>query len=798
MPRDLPGARELGISPIETSGEEFVPDVGHIAPDVALLSDASVLAIVQVPGSPFQLEETRERNIRRRQRNELLRNIADDNVTIGAHLVRHAAVPEWRLGIFRSVFAERLLRKYRERLIGLFSNEWFLTVIVSPRFRPGRALRRRLSFHRPPATAGEGTIRQLDATLAAVMAYLGPSGARRLGYREEGGYLHSEIAEARRLILTGEWQPVPLVSGSLGASIYTARTSCGTRAIRIDTLGGPRFAKIIALREYPAKTRTGQLSHLLGFDAPFVLSQTFRCHSRPRAHSDLYFKRTRMANAWDVQHQAMEGLDEAMEDVASGDVVHGDHNLTLAVFADDLKALNRTASAAGTIISKAGAVPVAEDGNSFAAFWSQLTGNPEWMAARSGVISTRNLTALASFEGFPAGEARGYWGTPVIRFATSGGTAFAYHPHVGDVGHTLFVGRTGVGKTLTMNLLVAALEQAMAPAGGSVVYFDKDRGSELLIRSTGGTYLALRSGEASGLAPLCGLANTPANRAFLEEWIAALMQLDGRGQLAPETIRRLSRGVARQLRLPPEQRRIGAVRAFLGFEEGGDGERLDIWTRDGALGWVFDNDHDEVRLDTPLVGFDMTALLEHRACPAVGAYLLHRIRDLMDGRRLAVVCDECRFYLLNPLFSRMIEDFALTMRKKEGMLWLAAQQPEHITGSDIGASLISQCQTMFLFPSRTADPAQYMDKLGCSPAMFRAITEEMPVAAYRSVLIKRETGSVIAKIELMDMDEEIAVLSGREATTRLVPSIREAVGDDPERFVAEFLTRYRAAKEEAR
>jgi type IV secretion system protein VirB4 len=167
----------------------------------------------------------------------------------------------------------------------------------------------------------------------------------------------------------------------------------------------------------------------------------------------------------------------------------------------------------------------------------------------------------------------------------------------------------------------------------------------------------------------------------------------------------------------------------------------------------------------------------------------------MDGRRLAVVCDECRFYLLNPLFSRMIEDFALTMRKKEGMLWLAAQQPEHITGSDIGASLVSQCQTMFLFPSRTADPMQYIDKLGCSPAMFRAITEEMPVAPYRSVLIKRETGSVIVNIELTDMDEEIAVLSGREATTRLVPAIREAVGDDPDRFAAEFLARYRAAKQ---
>jgi type IV secretion system protein VirB4 len=239
------------------------------------------------------------------------------------------------------------------------------------------------------------------------------------------------------------------------------------------------------------------------------------------------------------------------------------------------------------------------------------------------------------------------------------------------------------------------------------------------------------------------------------------------------------------------------VRAFLGFEENGDGERLDIWTRDGALGWVFDNDVDEVSLGAPLVGFDMTAILEHQACPAVGAYLLHRIRDLMDGRRLAVICDECRFYLLNPLFSAMIEDFALTLRKKEGMLWLAAQQPEHITGSGIGASLISQCQTMFLFPSRTADPEQYIDKLGCTPAMFRAITEQMPTEKFRSVLIKRDCGSVIVKIELTGMYDEIAVLSGREATTRLIPAIREAVGDEPGRFVAEFLARYRATNKEA-
>jgi type IV secretory pathway VirB4 component len=82
-----------------------------------------------------------------------------------------------------------------------------------------------------------------------------------------------------------------------------------------------------------------------------------------------------------------------------------------------------------------------------------------------------------------------------------------------------------------MNLLVCALEQVMH--GGAIVYFDKDRGSELMIRATGGTYLTLRSGEASGLAPLRGLSETAANRTFLEQWLAALMQLDGARRATP-------------------------------------------------------------------------------------------------------------------------------------------------------------------------------------------------------------------------------------------------------------------------
>jgi type IV secretion system protein VirB4 len=78
-----------------------------------------------------------------------------------------------------------------------------------------------------------------------------------------------------------------------------------------------------------------------------------------------------------------------------------------------------------------------------------------------------------------------------------------------------------------------ALKNAISGSRGSVVFFDKDRGGELLVRATGGTYLELRRGVASGMAPLRGLKNTHENRDFLRGWIIALIQSDGKGTLSP-------------------------------------------------------------------------------------------------------------------------------------------------------------------------------------------------------------------------------------------------------------------------
>jgi len=50
-------------------------------------------------------------------------------------------------------------------------------------------------------------------------------------------------------------------------------------------------------------------------------------------------------------------------------------------------------------------------------------------------------------------------------------------------------------------------------------------------------------------------------------------------------------------------------------------------------------------------------------------------------------CDEFRAYLLNPMFAAVVDRFLLTVRKNNGMLILATQQPEHVLESKLGSSL---------------------------------------------------------------------------------------------------------------
>lgn len=92
-----------------------------------LLRDGSVLAMGHVKGVPFELEEPAVRNGRKRNLNTVLRNIADDNVTVSTHMIRHPDVPDLPETDFRSDFA----RKCRMRIKKECWKDGYIETIIS-------------------------------------------------------------------------------------------------------------------------------------------------------------------------------------------------------------------------------------------------------------------------------------------------------------------------------------------------------------------------------------------------------------------------------------------------------------------------------------------------------------------------------------------------------------------------------------------------------------------------------------------------------------------------------------------
>ena len=141
------------------------------------------------------------------------------------------------------------------------------------------------------------------------------------------------------------------------------------------------------------------------------------------------------------------------------------------------------------------------------AYYAQLPGTPLFRP-RPGDISTLDLADMASLDNFPTGQAGGYWGQSFIRFKTNGLTAFDFISHDEDVGHTIGVGPNGRGKTVFLGLIAAALEPVMGDDGVRLV-IDKDASNKLLIEACGGVHRSIRRNEASGLAPLVALEDSP-------------------------------------------------------------------------------------------------------------------------------------------------------------------------------------------------------------------------------------------------------------------------------------------------
>ena len=787
--------RKAVLKAREVEPDVYLPYVRHVNETVISLSTRALITSIKLDGVSFETAATDDLNDLHAKLNLTLRNVADDRLALWTHLVRRRST-DYPEGSFRSPFAAALDARYRERLQNerLFRNELYLTLV----WHPGRATTDAAAgfFKRLGRAAdasaevdGEALKRLGDAT-RDIVAALKRYGARTLGLVERHGVVFSQTMELLHALASGEWLPTPLPQGPIGPSLYSNRAIFGREALEIRGSGGSRFAGMIGIKEYPASTKPGLLNALLSLPFEFVLTQSFAFLSKADAKTVLTRKQNQLVSARDPAASQIEELSEALDDLESNRFALGDHHLSLIVYAEAPRQLPDHMSLARRALADAGAVVAREDLGLEAAYWAQLPGLFKYRA-RSGAISSRNFASFSPFHTYPSGKPDGnHWGQAVAMLETASGSPFYFSFHHGDLGNTFICGPSGSGKTVVQNFLLSQAERL----GASYVFFDKDRGAEVFVRATGGTYLTLRNGVPTGCAPLKALELTPANLSFLGELIRKLVTPENRPLTVAEE-ERIDSGLRALARLRPQERSLGALRAFLGQQDPeGVGARLERWQQGGPLGWVLDGDKDEIDLESRFVGFDMTDLLDH---PTVRTplmmYLFHRVERLIDGRRLIIDIDEFWKALGDDAFRDLANNKLKTIRKQNGVMVFGTQSPRDALASPIAHTIVEQCPTQIFLPNARGTRSDYVDGFHLTDAEFRLIKEELAPES-RRFLIKQGHNSVVAKLDLTCFDDELAVLSGRTETVELLDRIRAEVGDDSACWLPIFHTERKKTK----
>jgi len=764
-----------------------LPYARHLDETTLITRDGLLIQTLRLDGFPFETVDDAELSYRKQVRESLYRGAANSRLAFYHHIIRRRVTPELD-GAFEDPFCRELDRKWREKLAErqLFVNELFLTLVRRPlQGNAGLVDRLFRSASRAPDTLAQD-VRQLHAVADTLVAALSPYGARVLSTYKSRSGLCSEPCAFLSALATGDMRTVLAPSGDIGQALGDRRLTFGLDAMEFAAAAGkgPTYAAAISIKDYPLRSSPGMLDGVMRLPFEMVMTQSFAFVERQATLDRMGLALRRMRAADDVALIARDELTGARDEMASGRAAYGEHHLSILVKADSLEALNAAAAEAQSALSETGAVATREDINLEPVFWAQFPGNFGYIARRA-LISAGNFSSFAPFHNHPQGSATGnHWGEAISLLETTAFGPYYFNFHNGDLGNFTVIGPSGSGKTVLLTFLAAQAARHRP----KVFYFDKDRGAEIFVRAVRGRYDILRPGEPTGLNPLL-LPDTPANRAFLNDWLARL--LSSHGEIIDAEDRELiSDAIDANFSQPADHRRLKFLRElFIGARKPSAGDlaaRLRAWCEGGEHAWLFDNAEDRVSFEHDVFGFDMTRILDTPVTrtPAM-MYLFHRIEQQLDGEPTLIVVDEGWKALDDEVFVGRVRDWEKTIRKRNGVIGFCTQNASDALESRIGSAIIEQTATQIFFPNPKARRADYIGGFGLSEHEFDLI-RTLPDTS-RCFLIKQADHSVVGRLDLSGMAAELKILAGAERSVRRLDSLRERLGDDPAAWLEAFL-----------
>jgi len=561
-----------------------------------------------------------------------------------------------------------------------------------------------------------------------------------------------------------------------------------------------KFGAMLSIKKYGRETAHVVLDPLYELDVEFILTHSFAPLSRDKALSEISLKRDKLINAEDMGASQIEELSCLEDEIASEQSLLGFHHNSLLLLADSKEELEQALIKATTVYANAGIVVVKETLNQEACFLAQIPGNHHFIT-RASLITTHNFTDFCSLHNYQTGfKDENHLRGAVTVLETSSKTPiyFNYHARGGDKvnpapGHAAIYGATNAGK----NTLVSFLDAQMGRFNNRTFFLDRDRAQQIYVSAYENSSYTVISPKNTTLAmnPF-QLSDTPENRTFLKNFLAELVKKPGEVDVPVDVRELLNESVNyayevldkpfRQLshitkNLPLNFPRWPELRQFLKGDENREA---------GEFGWIFDNDMDSLNLNFDKVGFDVTYLMDKVSTlisTPVYMYLLHIMSQMLDGRLTTFVIDEAWQVFASSFWLKVLGTWVPTIRKLNGHFVFMTQSAETVIQSTIAHIINDNVVTKVIFPNSDALWKSYQ-KLGVSHAEFEVIKNTNPLS--RQFLYKsKNEHSILCRLDLSDLKEELRVFSGNEKTVNLFNDIVREHGLEPKHWLPVFFER---------
>ncbi|MBA2648290.1 MAG: VirB4 family type IV secretion/conjugal transfer ATPase [Legionella sp.] len=736
-------------------------------------------------------------------------------------------------GNFTSDFDRRVDEKYHARFKNkaLFKNDIYLTTLLkgdnSSKAAKGINYLSRLSSYLSPkdlrSLNRNNNLSLLESKVSQLKSQLAPFNPRLLGKNDAQsgtselmGFLSLFVnartsiafknpvfnAPIAQSIADTHKEEVRYPRGHLGQYLSAHRIFFGEYIqFQGATPQDCRFGALLSIKNYGRETAHIVLDPLYELECEFIATHSFAPLARDAALKEIARKRSKLINAEDMGISQIEELSTLEDDIASEKALLGYHHNSLLLLADSIDELNTHILEATRAYAYAGIVMVRETFGIEPMFCAQMPGNHHYIT-RASLITSHNFTDFCSLHNYQTGFKNGnHLSNAVTLLETPSKTPvyFNFHTRGSSTnpapGHTAVFGATNAGK----NTLVAFLDSQMGRYNNRSFFLDRNEAAKIYVLSHKNSSYTVISPDTQNEIKInpFQLADTQENRTFLKSFMAELVKRPGEDDLPSDLAELLNECVNyafdsldirfRQLthivkNLPLQFSRWPELRRFLqaqGLREAGE------------FAWLFDNEFDSLNLNFDKVGFDVTYLMDEVSSlisTPVYMVLLHRMRLCLDGRLTSFIIDEAWGVFNSPFWLKVLDSWVPTIRKLNGHFIFMTQSPETVLLSSIAPVILANVVTTIIFPNSDADPITYKKGLGLSESEFQIIRNANP-ASRQFLYRQRGEQSILCRLDLGFLNDEIRVFSGNKITVQLFNEIVKETGLNPDLWLPLFLQR---------